>query len=469
MHTFYKLSLLPLLLASNALIVSPALADSHRLKHPQPVAQTFNDIRLVLPTITVTDGSRLQLSGSHKTIFANGSEFNLDLSGQDGRDASHADVSGAAGEPGGDGGTLTVYYTDLAHLKNIYVDASGGRGGTGASGRTTYHCPPPPTELPTPELEPGVDSEIDIEDIPLPELLPPLDQTHQSSFPNDFDDDFDNDFPHSQPPHDGCTPTTSAPGPTGEDGRPGQLRIINREELLPPETPQVSATVAQLMEQPVDLSKHLWRERQGAAGLLASGSIIADDYQEYVEQIELTAQLQWEASQPLSDFEASPATLYLQEDGRVMVNLGEEMWSLSENRQRNGLTEVAITALVPEAEVLDLVEGGFQLSGDALNLVVLDLAGHSGALDTTFHIHYRSTNRHRLGAPRGNWQTHYRGEVPAAAVTQDYNRFSLDLSQLPVEPQYLRPGVPVQIELTVTRSLGQRSATKILNWQENIR
>ena len=460
MHTFYKLSLLPLLLASHGLIASPALADSHRLKHPQQVAQAFNDIRLVLPNITFTDGSKLQLSGSHETIFADGSKFDLDLSGQDGRDARHPDVSGQAGEPGGDGGTLTVYYTDLAHLQNIYVDASGGEGGAGLPSRTTYHCHPPPMERPMPELN--------MEPIPLPELPQPQDQIKQSStsFPNDFDF---NVLPHPQTPRSSCTPITSPPGPTGEDGRPGQLRIINREELLPSETPQASATVAELIDQPVDLSKHLWRERQGAADLLAPGSIIANEYQEYVEQLEVTAQLQWEASQPLSDFEASHATFYLQEDGRVMVDLGEEMWSPSENRQRNDLTEVAITALVPEAEVLNLVEGGFQSSGDALNLVVIDLAGHSGVLDTTFHVYYRSTNRYQLDTPRENWQTRYQGEVPTAAVTQDYNRFSLNLSQLPIKPQYLRPGVPVQIELVVTRSLGQRSVTKTLNWQGTIR
>lgn len=461
MHTLYKLSLLPLLLTTgNGLIASPALADSHRLKPPQPIAQAFDDIRFLLQNMTVIDGFRLQLSDSHETIFANGSEFDLDLSGQDGRDARHPDVSGEAGEPGGDGSTLTVYYTDLAHLRNIYVDASGGKGGTGLPSRTTYHCPSSPMELHIPEL--------DIEDIPLPELPQPQDQIKQSS--TSFTKDFDlNDLPHPQTPQSGCTPITSVPGPTGEDGRLGQLRIINREKFLPPETPQVSATVAELMEQPVDLSKHLWRERQGAADLLASGSIVADEYQEYVEQLEVTAQLQWEASQPLSNFDATQATLYLQEDGHVLVDLGEEMWSLSENRQRNDLTEVVITALVPEAEVLDLVEGGFQPSGDTLNLVVIDLAGHSGTLDTTFHIHYRSTNRHQLDAPRENWQTHYQGEVLAAAVTQDHNRFSLDLSQLPIEPQYLRPGVPVQIELVVTRSLGQRSVSTTLNWQGNIR
>ncbi|MBE9160349.1 hypothetical protein IQ265_26530 [Nodosilinea sp. LEGE 06152] len=310
--------------------------------------------------------------------------------------------------------------------------------------------------------------ELDIENLPLPELPQPQDQIKQLS--TALTKDFDlNDFSNPQTPHDGCTPIVGVPGPMGEDGRPGQLRIINREQPLPPETPQVRATVVELMERPVDLSKHLWRERQGAADLLAPGSIVADNYQEYVEQLEVTAQLQWEASQPLSGFEASHATLYLQEDGRVMVDVGKEMWSLSENRQRNDLTEVAITALVPEAEVLDLVEGGFQASGDALNLVVIDLAGHSGVLDTIFHVYYRSTDRHHLDTPRGNWQTRYQGEVPAAAITQDYNRFSLNLSQLPVEPQYLRPGVPVRIELVVTRSLGQQSVTKTLNWQETTR
>jgi len=103
----------------------------------------------------------------------------------------------------------------------------------------------------------------------------------------------------------------------------------------------------------------------------------------------------------------------------------EEMWTLSETRQREELREVAVTALVPEAEVLDLVKGGFYRSEDTLNLVVIDLAGHSEALDTTFHIHYRSTDRYQLDTPRAAWQTHYEGDVPAELVTRNYNRMAL--------------------------------------------
>jgi len=311
MQTVYTLSLLPLLLTTGSgLITRSALADSYQPNDSQQIAQAIDDIHLLLPDMTAVDGLRLRLSDAHEIIFADGSEYEIDLSGQDGRNASHPKVRGRAGEAGEDGGTLTVYYTDLADLRNIYVDASGGEGGAGLPGSTTYRCPPPHPSWEDENnlLEPSIP---DVE-INLPPELPPEIQNQINQSSTSVTKDFDpNDIRIRQSPRPGCTPQTSAPGPTGKDGRPGQLRIVNREELVPPETPETSATLAELIEQPVDLSKHLWRERQGAADLLAPGSIIADEYQEYVEQLAVTAQLQWEADSPLSDFETAQATLYL--------------------------------------------------------------------------------------------------------------------------------------------------------------
>lgn len=446
MHTLSKLSLISLLLTTgNGLITNSALADDIYGFEQQQTFQNF----LELPGLTILDVSGpSQSSESDEIIFADGSDYDIDLSGRDGRDASHPEVRGRSGEAGEDGGTLTVYYNYLTDLRNIYVDASGGEGGIGAPGSSSYQCLP---SFPEPFWEDDDSSHHDNWNPinpPEPQLIAPpselLEQLPQEGRERleELLEEMNKSSPVSPlgsikehgSDSTNCTTATTPPGPTGNDGRPGQLRIVNREELLPPETPEISATVAKLIEQPVDLSRHLWRERQGAAELLAPGSIIADEYQEYVEQLAVTAQLQWEASQPLSDFETAQATLYLKEDGRVLVDLGEEMWTLSETRQRDNLSEVAITALVPEAEVLDLAEGGFQRSGDTLNLVVIDLAGHSESLDTTFHVHYHSTDRRQLDTPRADWQTHYQGDVPAAAVTRDHNRFSLDLSQLPIEP-----------------------------------
>lgn len=524
MQALHTVPLLPLLLSVSSVgLASSAFADTYHLNAPPPspstYAQEFNDQRFepIIQQDTVPRPS--SRDGRDRTIFADGREYDLDLSGRNGASASSSrrrtslydverrltgeepqlnrnvsPVHGSSGQPGGDGGTLTVYYTNLTHLRNIYVDASGGRGGAGSSGTDGFSCPPPETDLP--EIDINQDLRvIPSEGLPQPPTLPPEaappiepkrlrgdfqgQQTNGNSgssqfvgnelqaldkAPNAFLEDT---IARSVPA--GCRRIPARSGSRGRDGRVGQLRIVNREEELPPEKPETNVAVSDLTEQTYDLSKHIWHERSGATELLAPESIIADEYLEFVERREATVQVSWTADQPLNRFETSEATLSLEDDGRVQVDLGDQLWSLSETHQSDDLTKVLITALVPEAEVLELAKGSWQRSQDSLNLAVIDLAGHSEVLTTQFYVRYRAASSDALNNIRPRWETQYEGDVPAELVTRDYNRFSLNLGALPIESQYLQPGTPIAVEIEVTRSLGERSATQTLSWEGEIR
>jgi len=95
-----------------------------------------------------TNGS----NGQKRTIVAKGQSAHYNVSGEDGdngRSGSNGENAscyqpedkfdggnggdGGDGGSGGDSGDITVYFADKAHLKSIYVDASPGEGGRGAS------------------------------------------------------------------------------------------------------------------------------------------------------------------------------------------------------------------------------------------------------------------------------------------------------------------------------------------------
>lgn len=505
MNTLYTLSCLPLLLAMSSWGARPALADFPETSPFPPGQQLYININdLAAQDLSFEPGLRFEpddlqiltrsvlLTGMDKTLVADGSEHRLDLAGRDGRDASHPQVYGRVGEAGGDGGTLTVYYTDIADLKQIYVDASGGQGGSGVPRLPRYQCSerevdslspdsigPPEIHTPNrPDLDSLESPVIDHSDVleALPEIdlpeppgapLPPtkhLDKASLTSL-NGVASKEQNNLPIPVPD---CQWTTSEPGPSGEEGRRGQLRIINRSTVLPSEQAVVSLSVpSDLVDRTFQLSKDIWRERSGAAALLAPGSIIADEYLEFVDRIERTVRVRW-----LVPTESLPSlnniTLVLADDGQINLNAGADVWIANTLQAQDDVLEIAIRNIVPASEVTDLAVGRLVGDDDALNLQVIDLAGHSEALETSFQLRYRAAAS-TTDTIRPQWETHYEGEVPAELVTRDHNRFSLNLGALPIDSQYLQPGTLIDVEIEVTRSLGERSATQTLTWQGEIR
>ncbi|MDJ0725455.1 MAG: collagen-like protein [Prochloraceae cyanobacterium] len=399
--------------------------------------------------------------GSDFTIFAAGEAIDLDLSGKDGGDGQdgsnghHAicygsfynnhNIYGASGGnggnggdggDGGDGGQLTVYYNNLEDLKQIYVQALGGKGGDpgrgGYGGRGcrcafftwtrrvcrrirgyrgyrcylyTYYC------------------------------------------------------------RNGRDGIQGRDGQRGRDGRLGRLKLINGSELLAEDRPTAEVNLSQLQDRTILLSRNIWQTKNGARLLLASGSEIDDRYFEFVERLEKNFELVWSAKQPLTGLGEENLTVTLENNRQIKVVSPEDVWLAGTISELEEKTQYIVAAVVRRSEVTKLTRADFTGNKSDLNFVLVDRANKSDFLETEFEITYRTTKDSDRFDRNPNYKTRYQGKIPSELVRRDRNRFVLNIGKLPIEEKFLRSGVPIEIELVITRSLGARSAQQIFNWK----
>lgn len=413
-----------------------------------------------------TDGrsGRSGRDGENRTIFANGSPVNLELSGESGEDGENGkygedadcerqplnmarDLRAASGGKGGDGGSggnggngglVTVYYTNPADLRQIYVrsqGARGGRGGRGARGGDGCECEDRSWEIPKCTGTPG---------------------TPGYSCKNE-----------KYSCQDGRDGPDGRNGSDGRDGSMGTLTLINRSEALPEDRPTVTLGMPELQNRTVSLSLNQWETKSGATSLLASGSIISDRYREFVTRLEGSFELVWNANRSITDFYNQRVSLTLKEDRQVHVSLPEDIWFDGTTSVENGLTRFVVSGAILESEATKLTRADFAGSGQNLTLSLVDLAGKSDLISTQFLIKYRTT---RDSFERfSEYTTRYEGNVPADLVTQNGNRFTLNLGKLPINSQFLQSGLGVEIELVAIRAFGGHSTQQKISWRGEIK
>lgn len=411
-------------------------------------------------------GGRDGRSGQNQTITISpeSTPINLDLSGtngEDGEDGENASRprcgrnyrenvnrninapdggnggTGGKGGDGGNGGSLIVYYSNVADLKKIFVRADGGesgRGGRGGQGTKGCNCRRRSWEVKTCKGTPG-----------------------------SADHKCTNKVYRC---YDGRDGRDGSDAREGKRGSLGTLTIINSKEPLRDDTPTHKVAISELATQQFNLSKNKWNLRQGATALLAFGSVITDEYREFDRRLEGTFKLIWQEKQPIANFANQNVILTLNDNQQIEIEFSEDMWVDGNTKIQGQLTEYTVNYAIPEKEVTNLAVSEFSGSGKNLNLKIVDLAGRSDLINTQFKIKYRAKDSFS-GA--FDFQTFYEGEIPANLVTRDYNRFTLDLGKLKIPNDALSSGTNVEIELTATRSLGERSAQQKLRWQGSIR
>lgn len=404
-------------------------------------------------------------SGENQTVHANGTPVNLDLSGQDGEDGDEGDDGenaycgrqprhtnhdlnaanggnggrGGNGGSGGNGGNLTVYYRSLEDLKQIAVVARGGEGGRsgrGGSGGTGCDCRDRTWKIERCTGTPG--------------------SSNYSCKSRRYSC------------QDGRDGSNGSDGRDGSQGRLGTLTVINRQQPLANDVPSKTVAIADLSSQTFSLSKNKWVTRAGALALLASGSVMADEYREFVERIEGTFQLVWNERQPISSFANETATFTLKDDRRVEISFPEDVWVDSAASQDGNVTKLVVNHAVRKSDVTKLSISDLVRSGETANLNLVDLAGKSEIVSTQFRIKLRTQTGDRFGG-FSDYRTRYQGTLPPELITRDYNRFILALSKLPISAEYLNSGTDVEIELTAIRSFAGRTAEQTINWQGRIR
>lgn len=402
--------------------------------------------------------------GQNQTIFVDGTPVNLNLAGENGEDGEdgqrgskadcgykHENVNrdinapsggnggvGGRGGDGGNGGSVTAYYTNLADLRQILIRASGGeggRGGRGGNGGRGCNCRVRSWEVKTCTGTPGSPD------------YKCTDKVYRCN--------------------DGRDGRYGSDGSDGRQGSLGILSIIQGKESLAGDLPTLQAAVAELTGKQFNLSKNKWNIRNGAASLLASGSVIADEYREFDRRLEGAFQLIWQEKQPISSFSNPVATLNLNDSKEVEITFPEDLWVDGSSQTTTNLTTFTVKNAISKQDVTRLAVAEFAGAEQDLNLKIVDLAAKSQAIQTQFRVKFRAKDS---SSGLSDYRTIYEGDIPAELVSRDYNRFTLALGKLPMSrPVELTSGVNVDIEVVATRSLGGRSAKQTINWQGAIR
>ena len=400
-------------------------------------------------------------AGDDQAIWVDGRDRQLNLSGTDGTDGTDGDDAdspwcqsqphrvnrnlnaadggdggdGGSGGDGGNGGSLTVYYTNPNDLGRIFVEAVGGDGGrAGRGGRGTRGC------------------RCHYRRWTYKTCTTPKGTLKQECKSKEYS------CRHGQDGHYGRD------GRDGKQGQLGQLSLIQQTERLQPDKPNRTLKLATLNQTPVPLSLNRWRNRQGALTLLASGSQINDTYREFIGRQEGTFQLDWQADTAITDFTDQSVDLTLRDGDGIEAEFSEDLWVNGTPTQTGDLTTYVVTGAIHRNDVTRLAVADFVGKSRNIQLAVVDLAGKSDQLTTQFQIRYRTASE-REGRRPFRYRTRYEGNIPASLVRRDFNRFTLDLGQLPIDTQHLIPGTAVELELLAIRSLGERSAEQKITWK----
>lgn len=403
------------------------------------------------------------------TVFADGTSMTLDLAGGNGATGKPGakgqnavceqttedvgqNLQGADGGNGGDGGdggnggngaSLTVYTSNKEYLKQIYVIAAGGEGGNpgrAGEGGAGCECDRPSWNEETCFGEPG------------------------SSDYNCTTAEFRCT--------DGYSGRKGREGRKGVKGKIGNLTLINLDKSLSPDFPEVTAPISELQGRGFTLSRNIWQSKNNASSLLAPGSIIADKYQELVARHEHSVLVVWDAPQAVENFEDQPITLSLKGANDANIVLPEDLWLETKATKRDKLTELFVFNAVHTEDVDDLKIDGLFGQGANLELDVFDEAEQSNLIATEFSLTYRvgeeSEDKNFFGGRSTVYQTKYEGAIPPEAIAQSGNLFTLKLGQLPIPPEYLQPGLKVELEVAAKRSLGSNSQVKKLSTRTEI-
>jgi len=338
------------------------------------------------------------------------SQVAYDLEGAPGGDGG----DGGAGGDGGQGGVLTAYFADINHLKTITVFGTPGTGGPGGSGgRYGYGC------------RCRVHSWI-IKD--------------------------NNGNARTYYCRDGERGREGWYGRTGATGQYGYAVLIPQLTPVLPDEPIKNFLMETIEQGPFPLSKNVWTTQSGASQLFAAGSRLRDQYLYYSGRIEKTVGFRWEVPRPLTDFTGTTISSTLSETGSIVIGLPREVWAEGvEEPGSNGLTYVFARALY-EREAINLAVSGIAGSSQTLEVLFSDPAKASEWVKTNVALEYRTAN----GA--FGYQTRYNGPIPSELITWDGTHLKIALGKLDLHPGYLKPGTLAQMNFTITRSMGSRSA-----------
>jgi hypothetical protein len=416
------------------------------------------------------DGQSLQVTatGQAQTLSMRGQDATNGSNGQGGANAMRceqpenvrADLFGAPGGNGGDagpggsggnGGTATVYYQDIQNLKLIAIDSSPGRGGIagvpgygGSSCECRFHhwqvpvqvcheVPPPPAAAPQPHPGPSAS--------PQPQQPPQtvctiVQEGHECRDGNPGD-----------------TGRAASNGPTGQFG---SAVLIDNPGPLTPTQPSANIAVASFPAQ-VTLTTDTWATSAGAEQLFAPGSAISDTYRYWAGRKFVPVSLVWNARRPQTLFSTQEVQVATDGTGQVTSSLlTDGIWAeINTSYDPSGAVKVSVDKAVLASETTQLSGQIFGFGGGTIAKLT-DAASVSDLVVTD--VSAKVTSAGLFG------HTRFEGVVPANLVTITASDVTVQIAQLGDIMQNhsgdVAQGKHLKVDLTITRSLGGRSATQ---------
>ena len=398
------------------------------------------------------------------TIFLSNDPVNLDLTGQKGYpgedgtigesavcpaklSSSQENMQGANGGSGGNGGNggiggnggaVTLYTTNPALLKRVFINSAGGaggNGGNGGSGGSGCNCPEPFVSLQSCQGSPG-DSGYSC-------------STKQFRCIS------------------GRSGVNGSKGVSGSSGLPGTLTVINSIQPLVEDQTNASVTFKQLKENGYTLSKNVWETKNGARSILAPNSIVQDQYRYLASRSEYSFLMVWNTTRPFERFADQVVTLKLKDNPSPTIDykIPDGVWIDAKEQKQNKRTDLIVynALLKEEAIQLEIVK----LVGKEANLqlIVVDNANVSDLVNTQWEAIIKTSRSDPRFRATEDYITRYQGPVPSRLIDNKGNLFTLNLGQLQLNSKELRNGVGILIKLKVKRSMGNYMAQQNLKYE----
>lgn len=340
---------------------------------------------------------------------------------------------GGDGGRGGNGGNAVVYFTDIANLRNVTIQAAPGIGGDGGNpGDGSYGC----------------NCSVRSWTARVKEKYKKDGHWHEHYVTRRF---------YCTDGRDGRR------GSYGSDGRNGQMgtvTLVQSAQKLAQSNSTVKVSFGDFALNPQKMSRHLYDRKVGARSLFSASSDIRDDYFLYTNTIHKTVKFKWLSDRPLEMFAELQVSLSLGADGEVAVSLPSNLWFERDVQVTGDVVTVTIKKMFKQAEVGELEMSELVGKGRDLKLVILDNAGLSSSLGSKIKLRYRTSSRLiGLKLPLG-YSTRFEGTVPAELVDVEDDRLVVHIGQIEsIREKYLKGNWRVKIHLEVERSFNDKSLT----------
>lgn len=304
-----------------------------------------------------------------------------DLEGADGGDGGR----GGHGGGGGSGGDATIFYTNTAQLKKIFITAVGGRGGEGSwGGRGGEACRCVESYWTVPKCR---------------------EVTEPNGSKRRVCDDYDR-----YTCRDGDPGRHGANGDRGADGSLGTVTLIKSKTSLLSENRSMEVSIREFKSKKMVedvLTENLFVGRDGMLNFLAPGSRVTDYYIEFSRRAEERVRVVWDSKKPAGSYEGSVSVSI--SDGKVRFNVSSNEVLLTEERLENNIHTLYIKDAYNLSEFAIL---GLTMEGPKNNLQIR-VKGSSPRMDLVQdHVAVKISRKRLLFG----FKELYNDRVPEAAL-----------------------------------------------------